>query len=309
MPAKIILNPYSNRWGAGQQADAVATSLRDLDYDFDLAPTTGPGAAIRLTQEAAAAGFDPIVAAGGDGTINEVVNGLLAAGDVAPVRLGVIPLGSANDYAVQLGIPTGVAEACRTLVEAKDVRMLDAGRVNERAFMNDVTLAFGAQVNIEAATIHRLRGSMIYLGGVFKALARYRLPKVTFEWDGGRLENTAIVLAYAGIGWRTGGVFHLTPNAVQDDGLLDFIYGDAMGRLQLLRLLPKTFDGSHIHDRRVHSARCTWLRISSADSIPVLADGEIIYRDAHELSIRLLPRALSVITGPQPGKRPASAKA
>ncbi len=321
MPAKIILNPYSNRWGAGQQAGAVEAALRNRGdhavgsgtdsaqrFEFDLVQTGGPGEAIRLAQEAVAAGFDPVVAAGGDGTISEVVNGLLSAGDRASVRLGVIPLGSANDYAVQLGIPIDVTEACRTLVEAKQVRLLDAGRINERAFMNDVTLAFGARVNIEAATIHRLRGSMIYLGGVFKALAHYRLPKVTFEWDGGRLENTPIVLAYVGNGWRTGGVFYLTPEAVQDDGLLDFIYGDAMGRLRLLRLLPKTFDGSHIHDPRVHSTRCTWLRITSSDPIPTLADGEIIYRDAHDLNIRVLPQALPVIVGPQPGKRPTQTR-
>ncbi len=308
MPAKIILNPYSNRWGAGQQAAAVASALASAGLDFDLVQTGGPGEATRLAGEAAAAGFDPIVAAGGDGTISEVVNGLLAGGDRASTRLGVIPLGSANDYAVQLGIPTDVAGACRTLAEAKQVRRLDAGRVNERAFMNDVTLAFGAQVNIEAASIHRLRGAMIYLGGVFKALAHYHQPQVTFEWDGGRVENKAIVLAYVGIGWRTGGVFHLTPNAVADDGLLDFIYGDAMSRLRLLRLLPKTFDGSHIHDPRVHSARCTRLHITSPDPIPVLADGEIIHRDAHDLTLRVLPQALAVIVGPQAGVRPASVK-
>lgn len=304
MPAKIILNPYSNRWGAGQQAGAIEAALRDLGYDFDLVQTGGPGEAIRLAREATSAGFDPIVAAGGDGTISEVVNGLLAAGDAAPARLGVIPLGSANDYAVQLGIPTDVAGACRTLVAAAHMRVLDAGRVNDRAFMNDVAIAFGAQVNIEAATIHRLRGSLIYLGGVFKALAHYHLPHVAIEWDGGKVEKARIVLAYAGIGWRTGGVFHLAPDAVQDDGLLDFIYGDAMGRLSLLRLLPKTFDGSHIGDRRVHSLRCTWVRLTSQEPLPVLADGEIIYRDARALHIRLLPQALRVIVGPQPGQRP-----
>lgn len=306
MPAKIILNPYSNRWGAGKAVDALAATLTAMGYDFDLVQTQGPGEAITLAQAAANSGFDPVVAAGGDGTISEVVNGLLADGDRARVRLGVIPLGSANDYAVQLGIPTDLAAACQTLVGADHVWTLDAGRINERAFMNDVTMAFGAQVNIEAATIHRLRGSLIYLGGVFKALAHYRLPRVTFAWEGGRLENTPIVLAYIGNGWRTAGVFYLTPDAVQDDGLLDFIYGDAMGRLPLLRLLPKTFNGSHIGDRRVHHFRCTWLTVASADPIPVLADGEIIYRDAHELKVRILPAALQVIVGPQPGQRPGA---
>lgn len=304
MPAKIILNPYSNRWGAARQAPVVQRLLEELGYDFEWSETQGPGHAIALAAEAVARGFDPIVVAGGDGTIGEVVNGLLGEGERASVRLGVIPLGSANDYAVQLGIPTDLPTACRLLVEAAHVYTLDAGRVNERAFMNDVTLGFGARVNIEAETIQRLRGSLIYLAGVFKALTRYTLPTVSYEWDNGRLENHPTLMAYAGIGWRTGGVFHLTPDALQDDGLLDFFVGDAMGRLAILRLLPKTFDGSHIHDPRVHFARCTWVRISSADPLPVLADGEIIHRAAHELHLRILPAALRVIGGPEPGQRP-----
>jgi YegS/Rv2252/BmrU family lipid kinase len=304
MPAKIIFNPYSNRWGARRQEAVVRRLLTELGYEFEMSVTEGPGHAIQLAAEAVARGFDPIVAAGGDGTIGEVVNGLLGAGRRAPVRLGVIPLGSANDYAVQLGIPADLAAACRILSAAAHVYTLDAGRVNERAFMNDVTLGFGARVNIEAATIKRLRGSLIYLGGVFKALARYPLPTVSYAWDDGRLENHPTLMAYIGIGWRTGGVFHLTPDAVQDDGLLDFFVGDAMGRLSILRLLPKTFDGSHIHDPRVHFARCTWVRISSDDPLPVLADGEIIYRDAHRLDVHILPAALQVIGGPEPGQRP-----
>jgi len=284
--------------------DEVIAALHSLDYDFDLVQTTAPGEAIELARQAVAQGFDPVVAAGGDGSISEVVNGLLVEVDVAPVRLGIIPLGSANDYAYQLGIPLDIEGACRTLVEAEHVRTLDAGRCNDRVFQNDITIAFGAQVNIEAATIKRLRGSAIYLGGVFKALAHYKLPVVTAEWDDGKLADKPILLAYVGNGWRTGGVFHLAPDAVLDDGLLDFVVGDAMGRLSTIRLLPKTFDGSHIDDSRVFHTRFRHLRITSSDPLPVLSDGEIIYRDAHDLDIRILPGALRVIAGPAEGERP-----
>ncbi|HEY54012.1 MAG TPA: diacylglycerol kinase family lipid kinase [Caldilineae bacterium] len=304
MPAKIILNPYSNRWGAGQSVNEVVATLHDLDYDFDLVQTAAPGEAIELARQAVAQGYDPVVAAGGDGAISEVVNGLLAEVDVAPVRLGVIPLGSANDYAYQLGIPLDIKGSCRNLVAAEHVRTLDAGRCNDRVFQNDITIAFGAQVNIEAATIKRLRGSAIYLGGVFKALAHYKLPTVTIEWDEGKLEDKPILLAYVGNGWRTGGVFHLAPDAILDDGFLDFIVGDAMGRLSTLRLLPKTFNGSHIDDPHVFQTRFRRLRLTSDDPLPVLSDGEIIYRDAHDLDIRILPGALRVIAGPEEGERP-----
>ncbi len=306
MPAKIILNPYSNRWGAGKQAERVRSILQALQYDFELVQTQAPNEAITLAREAVLAGFDPVVAAGGDGTINEVVNGLLAESNVAPVRLGILPLGSANDLAFQIGLPMELEEACQALVKAEHVRVVDAGRINERAFINDVTIAFGARVNIEAATIKYLRGSLIYLGGVFKALLRYRLPTVSIEWDGGKLIDKPILLAYVGNGWRTGGVFFLSPDARADDGLLDVVVGDAMSRLQILRLLPKTFNGSHIQDRRVTHFRTDRLLVRSADPLPVLSDGEIIYTDAHELDIRLLPQAVRLISGPNEGQRPTA---
>ncbi len=306
MPAKIILNPYSNRWGAGKQAARVQSLLQALHYDFDMVQTQGPDEAIAYARAAVQAGFDPIVAAGGDGTINEVVNGLLADQDVAPARLGILPLGSANDVAYQIGLPMDLEAACQALVAAEHVRTIDAGRVNERAFINDITIAFGARVNIEAATIKRLRGSLIYLGGVFKALMRYRLPTVDISWPEGEMRDKPILMAYVGNGWRTGGVFYLSPEARADDGLFDVIVGDGMNRLQILQILPKTFNGSHVRDKRVTHFRTDRLQIRSADPLPVLSDGEIIYTDAHELNIRLLPQALSLICGPHEGERPSA---
>ncbi|NOX63395.1 MAG: diacylglycerol kinase family lipid kinase [Chloroflexi bacterium] len=304
MPAKIILNPYSNRWGASKMAEPLQEVLRGLNYDFDFVQTSGPREAVDLAAEAALAGFDPIVAAGGDGAVSEVVNGLLMAGLADRVRLGVAPLGSANDYAYQLGIPTDLEAACRILVQAERERVLDAGRINDYYFMNDITIAFGAQVNVEAAKIKRLRGSLLYLGGVFKALMNYHQPTIDCRWDDGRLEEKQILLAYVGNGFRTGGVFFLAPQARLDDGLLDLVIGDALGRLSILRLLPKTFNGSHIREPVVQTVRCTWIEMTSDDPLPVLADGEIIYTNAHELSIRVLPKALRVIVGPEEGKRP-----
>jgi len=305
MPARIILNPYANRWNAGRHAAQVESLLAGLGYDCELVQTRVPGEGISLAAAAAKEGYDPVVAAGGDGTISEVVNGLMRAGAEVRPRLGVLPLGSANDYAYQLGIPLDLEGACRTLAAAAHVRTLDAGIINDRYFMNDIAIAFGAQVNIEAATIKRLRGSLIYLGGVLKALMGYHLPTVTFEWDGGKLEDKPILLAYVGNGWRTGGVFHLSPQARLDDGQFDFLIGDALNRRQILKLLPKTFSGNHIHDPAAHMHACTWLRIHSDDPLPVLADGEIIYRDCHDLEIRLLPGALRVISGAAEGQRPA----
>ncbi len=304
MPAKIILNPYSNRWGAGKKAPEVQRILTGLGYDFDLVQTEGPGHGVELAREAVAQGFDPVVAAGGDGAISEVVNGMVGEQDRAGATLGVIPLGSANDYAYQLGIPTDLEAACKLLTAAEHVRTLDLGRTNGRVFMNDVTMGLGAQVNVEAAKIKRLRGDAIYIAGAMKAILKGRWPLARLEWDGGKMAKKRILLVYAGIGYRTGGVYFLTPDARQDDGLLDFAVADARSRLAVMRLLPRTFKGTHVDAPGVLMGRCTWMHIESDDPVPVLVDGELIATDAHELNLRVLPAAIQVISGTTPGPRP-----
>ena len=304
MPAKIILNPYSNRWGAGKKAPEVQRILTGLGYDFDLVQTEGPGHGVELAREAVAQGFDPVVAAGGDGAISEVVNGMVGEQDRAGATLGVIPLGSANDYAYQLGIPTDLEAACKLLTAAEHVRTLDLGRTNGRVFMNDVTMGLGAQVNVEAAKIKRLRGDAIYIAGAMKAILKGRWPLARLEWDGGKMAKKRILLVYAGIGYRTGGVYFLTPDARQDDGLLDFAVADARSRLAVMRLLPRTFKGTHVDAPGVLMGRCTWMHIESDDPVPVLVDGELIATDAHELNLRVLPAAIQVISGATPGPRP-----
>lgn len=304
MPAKIIINPYSNRWGAKKRAPEMLTLLRALDYEFEIATMTGPGHGVELARDAVAQGFDPVVAAGGDGTISEVVNGMIGESDMAGATLGVIPLGSANDYAYQLGIPSDLSSACQTLTAAKNIRRLDAGKVNNRIFMNDFILGLGAQTNIEAAKIHWLRGSMLYVAGALKAIVKARWPRVGFEWDGGKIEKTRIVVAYVGNGYRTGGVYFFTPDARLDDGLLDFAVADARSRLRVLHLLPKTFTGKHVSEPGVRVERCTWLHIESDDPLPALADGELIATGAYEFHIQILPGALQVISGETPGPRP-----
>jgi len=304
MPAKIILNPYSNRWGAKKRAPEMLQQLRALGYAFEMVTMAGPGHGVELAREAMAQGFDPIVAAGGDGSISEVVNGMIGEDGVAGATLGVIPLGSANDYAYQLGIPDDLAAACQTLTAAQHIRRLDVGRVDDRIFMNDFILGLGAQTNIEAAKIHWLRGSMLYVAGALKAIAKARWPRVGFEWDGGKIEKKRIVVAYVGNGYRTGGVYFFTPDARLDDGLLDFAVADARSRFKVLQLLPKTFKGTHVREPGVQVERCTWLHIESDDPLPALADGELIATAAYAFHIQILPGALQVIAGETPGPRP-----
>jgi len=304
MTAKIILNPYANRWNAGKRAAEVEQILRNLNYDFELVQTEGPGHGVELAREAVAAGFDPIVAAGGDGAISEVVNGMVGQARYSHATLGVIPLGSANDYAYQLGIPKDLNAACQLLTAAKNIRVLDLGRANEYVFMNDFVVGLGAIANMEAAKIQRIQGETRYILGAVKAILKARWPSAGFKWDGGEMDKRPILMAYISIGYRTGGVYFLAPDAKPDDGLLDFLVADARSRLSVFKLLPKAMKGTHVYEPGVYYRQVTWVKIESDEPLPLLVDGEIKTPGPRQVDVQVLPRAIRVIAGDAPARQP-----
>ena len=292
--AKIIVNPYAGRWKALKSIPAIEAALLGEGIPYDLVQTEGPEHGIELARQAALQGYAPVVAAGGDGTVSEVMNGLVqAAGEGLAGPMGIIPRGSANDLPVQLGLPLDVEGACRRLRQGRE-RIIDVGRVDGRYFDNDVGVGFEPQVTIEARKIQWLRGTLIYIVAVFRALRSYDQPHMTIEWDGGRAAGPMLLVS-VGNGNVTGGAFRLTPQAELDDGLLDFVFGTAMSRLQILRFLPLVFSGQHIHRPEVTHGRTTRLTITSDDPLPVGVDGEIISTAAHRLEFEVVPGKLRVI--------------
>jgi YegS/Rv2252/BmrU family lipid kinase len=291
--AKIIVNPYAGRWKALKSIPAIEAALQRESIPYSLVQTEGPEQGIELARQAALDGHSPVVAVGGDGTISEVMNGLVqAAGEGVAGPLGIIPRGSANDLPVQLGLPLDVEGSCRRLREGQE-RLIDVGRVNDRYFDNDVGVGFEPQVTIEARKIEWLRGTLIYLVAVFRALRSYTQPHMTVEWNGGRASERMLLVS-VGNGNVTGGAFRLTPEAELDDGQLDFVFGTAMSRMQILRFLPLVFSGQHIGRPQVTHGRTRRLTITSDDPLPVGVDGEII-PDARHLEFEILPGKLRVI--------------
>jgi diacylglycerol kinase (ATP) len=292
--AKIIVNPYSGRWKGQRSVPAVEAVLKEAGVDFDLVCTAGSDHAIELAREAALEGYSPVVAAGGDGTIGEVVNGLIqAAGDQVAGPLGIIPLGSANDFIQTLGTPADLKEACQ-LLQTGQMRTIDVGRVNERYFINDVGVGFEPQVTLESRKIKRLRGQLIYLVAVLRAVRDPIQAHMTIEWDGGQRVSKPILMVSVANGRCTGG-FWLTPYAELDDGELDFIFADAMSRLQILRFLPEVMRRTHLDKDPVTYGRTRHIVITSDDPLPVVADGEIMTTEAHRLEIEVLPGRLQVL--------------
>ncbi len=307
-PIKIILNPIAGRGYAGRSEPELRRLLEAEEVDFDLVRTDGPGHATALAQEAVRDGFKVVVAAGGDGTTHEVVNGLMEVsatsasaasnGNIAG-PLGVIPVGSGSDFANNVGVPADLAGACRRLARGR-MRVVDVCQVSvdDQAplyFDNTVNIGFGGIVTLEAFKVQWARGMALYLPLVLKTIFLADAPHVTVAFDGnGRTVSLDASMICVGNGAREGGGFFCTPEAEPDDGLLDVCMVREISRLAMLGLVPRFINGSHVNYDAVTMARTAHLLVTSPDNLIAHVDGEILCTEAHRLEFSILPHRLKV---------------
>ena len=297
--AKIIANPYAGRWKARAAIPDIERACQQIGLDYELTVTGGPGHGIELAREAALAGFSPIVSAGGDGSVSEVVNGLMqAAGEETAGPLGVIPLGTADDFADMLELERDVEAVCRVIL-AGHTRTVDVGCVNGRYFDNNSAVGLEPMVTIAETAMQRVKGTPRYILAALKAILGHKPWQARLVWDDGEYEGP-IALVSVGNTRRTGGAFWMTPCAEPDDGRLDFVFAGGLGRVKLLLLLPTTFDGSHVQRPEVTYTRTTHLTIECDRPTPIQADGELFELSATRIEYRVLPGRLRVIV---PGDR------
>ncbi len=291
---KVILNPAAGRGKAGQTWPSVARLLRDAGLDFDLVVTERIGQAVGLAKEAAQAGHRRVVAAGGDGTVQEVVQGLVdAAGGGEAGTLAVIPLGSGNDFAKMIGVSSNPAIAVRRLAGGH-VRSVDVGCLGSRVFVNGIGIGFDALVAVESRKIPKLTGLPLYMVAVLRTLLlTYRTPRVHIQMDNVRLSQGITMIAVAN-GACYGGGFWVAPQADVQDGLLDVVLARELSRLAILRLLPHVVRGTHLDKEPVRSFRSRRVIVEADEPLPIHADGEI-WPAAERLDIELLPGKLRVI--------------
>lgn len=305
----IILNPVAGRGRGARAQAAVSDAFTRAGVDFALRPTAAAGDAIALAQAAVTDGYDVIVTVGGDGTAHEVVQGMIRAGRADgrwaaghPVgTLGVIPVGTGNDYAWRLGIPeNNPAAACQVVLQGRR-RAADIGRVvnewgEETFFINHLGGGFEAAANIESRRIRRLQGLLLYLAAVLRVIPQYRRGRLTTISYNGVQETRPILLASVSNGGRSGGGFKIAPDARLDDGLLDLVLADSPNVAIILWLLPKFLAGTHgAETKYVKMDRSDHVIIETPAGIPVHLDGEIYHNNAHRLEINVLPGRLIVI--------------
>jgi YegS/Rv2252/BmrU family lipid kinase len=306
--AKIILNPYAGRKKASHLRPRIETAFRQTGISFDLAETTGTGHAVELARQAKEAGFDPIIAAGGDGTLSEVVNGLAQATPpgalVGPI--GVLPVGSANDLAAMAGCPFDIIAAAQAIVAGR-TRRVDLGYATltsgattlHRYFDNNVGIGFEAWVTLESYKIRWLRGVPLYFLAALRALRNCPAPLVKLAWQAANGEvhqrTQRTLMISVGNSRRTGGGFFLTPDARLDDGLLDIGIAGAVSRLRILWLLPKVLRGQHTSDPAFTLVRSQKLTVDVGEPLPVHLDGEVVMQNAEHIALTILPGQLAVI--------------
>lgn len=300
---KIIVNPTSGRGNGERIVPSLEESLHKYDLTFELVRTEYPAHAIELAREAAVSGFDIVIGVGGDGTANEVVNGLVQATEDGrvDVAMGMLAAGRGNDFAYGMGMPTDLDLACRVLAEDRrkmiDIGHISGGLISEgRYFGNSVGIGFDAVVTMEAAKMTWLSGVPSYLVAVLKTIfLYYKAPQVQIEYDTQTMSLPALMISIMN-GKRQGGTFYMTPESKNDDGLFDICIVHEVSKPRIFTLIPHFLKGTQFSEKEVQLRQASQVTVTAVHGgLPAHMDGEIISVDSTELVIELLPKRLQLI--------------
>jgi YegS/Rv2252/BmrU family lipid kinase len=301
---KIILNPMADMGHAWQ----IARDLRPIAEEFgntDWSGTVYPTHATQLAKQAGEDGYGLVIAMGGDGTVHEVVNGLMQIpADRRPV-MGVVPVGSGNDFAHGIGVPKqadhALAHALRGEASGVDLGLMTDERGRQEYFDNTLGLGFDAVVTIRSHRLPVVRGFLMYLTAVIQTILLNHDPAlVQFETDQEKWEDRVLMTTLCN-GGREGGGFMLSPDSNMADGMLEYVMVRKVSRLMMFRLVPEFMKGTHRRfTRKIRMGTCRRLSMSSDRPLYIHADGEIFTSfgsNLHKVDFEVVPRALQVVKG------------
>lgn len=295
-PIPLFINPIAGRGRARQRAKAIRRLLGEGGVDFEEIESNSVGDLEYKVLAAASAGADRIIVAGGDGSVYEAVNGILRSG--SQTALGVIPVGTGNDFAKACSIPLHWEDAARLLADRissdMPLRYIDAGRMNDRYFANGAGIGFDAKIN------HIARGNRLPIGDLV-----YLIAVVQGVWDGVitpgikmRYDKTdyngPLTLVEICNGASVGGMFQIAPMAKNDDGWLDLVFVQPVGRLRIFALLPRLMQGTHVDAPEVSCATVHTVHLVADEPVPSHLDGEVQPLQT-EFRIEILKRALAIL--------------
>jgi diacylglycerol kinase (ATP) len=280
---KVIVNPVAGAYSTRRKWPLISKILERIGLSFDFQYTEGTGHAIELARAAASDGYRYLVAVGGDGTVNEVANGILHSTNAAKTALGIISTGTGSDFIRSAGIARDYATACSTLTSSKrlsiDVGVVEyqsKGQTLQRFFVNGAGTGFDAVVVEETERMPKYFGGTIpYLGGLLRALLGYKNKAVVVNTENEVMSGRVLNVVVANGGYLGGGM-HIAPQAKVSDSLLDVVMVGDMGKFELIKELPTVYKGTHINHPKVRMVKAKRITITSPERMLVHADGELL---------------------------------
>lgn len=288
MRSRLIANPVAGTDQAASRLAAINERLKPSFAPLDIVLTTGPGDAREAAGDAARRGYDHVIVAGGDGTLNEVINGLASTdGALAQITLGLLPMGTGNDFAAAIGI--GDADAALDTLLTGAPRPFDLGRVNDRYFINVSAGGFIADVSESVdPQLKSVAGRFAYLIGG----ARVLLAAEPFACRVNGRATSCLLFAVCNAPMIGGGRL-IAPEARPDDGAFDVCLVSEMDLIDFVALLRRVADGTHVPDDRVTYFAARDVRIEFDREINVNADGEVF--SARQCDYDLLPGSIRIV--------------
>ena len=300
----LIVNPTSGRGFAGRSLVEIEQEMRKHNLDYKLVLTERPWHAADLAEQGAREGYEVVVVASGDGTANEVLNGLMRAKKAGfeNTAMGQIAVGTGNDFAFGMNIPSGVDTGCRILAEnyrrRMDVGIVKGGDYPEgRYFGNGVGIGFDAATGFVAAKIRWIRGLLLYLIAAIETIfIYYKAPTVRLQYEGKELTQPSLMISIMN-GRRMGGGFFFAPNGDPGDGWFDMCIARTASRLRIFGLIPYFMKGTQATQKEVKMDQCRKVIATAVSgSLPVHCDGETVCFEGKELTIELLPAQIEFVT-------------
>jgi diacylglycerol kinase (ATP) len=301
---KVILNPMADMGNAWKAADDLRPIINEFG-NADWSGTVYPTHATELARQAGDQGYDMVVAMGGDGTVHEVVNGIMQLPEKKRPILGVVPLGSGNDFAHAIGIPMesdhALAHALKGEPSTVDLGLMTDEHGRREYFDNTFGIGFDAIVTIRAHRLPLVRGFMLYLTAVIQTIFLNHNPAlVQCETEQEKWEERVLMTTFCN-GGREGGGFLLSPDSKVTDGILDYLFVRKVSRAMMFRLVPEFMKGTHRRfTEQIRMGTFKKLTMTADRPLYIHSDGEIYTSfgsNLRKLTIEVAPGALKVVIG------------
>ncbi len=302
---KLILNPMADMGRAWKAANDLRPIAQEFKGELTWSGTVYPTHATEIAKQAAEEGYDMVVAMGGDGTVHEVINGLMQVPAEKRPILGVVPIGSGNDFAWSMGVTQKSARALAHMLKAENIQSIDIGSMTDEHgrkeyFDNTLGIGFDAVVTIRSHKLPIVKGFLMYLAAVIQTIVLNHNPaKMSIETDAEQIETSAIMVTLCN-GAREGGGFMLSPESKNDDGKLEYLIVEKVSRAMMFRLVPEFMKGTHLRFKQTRLGEFKKLTLASDLPLYIHADGEIFTSfgsNLRKISVEVLPQALRVVKG------------